>query len=183
MNDLLKMFFVFLKVGAFTLGGGYAMIPLIEKEVVEKNKWVNEEEFLNIIALAQTIPGAVAINSATYIGYRIFGFIGGIVGCLGIMLPSVISILLIAIFFIQFQNTLVIQSMFKGIRPAVAVLIFIAFIKLAKPLEKKLLSLSWIACIVLLITIFHVHPILVIVGSGLLGYKLFKGNDHHGNNY
>lgn len=177
MRKLLKMFFIFMKIGFFTLGGGYAMIPLMEEEFVEKNKWIKSDEFIDIIGLAQVIPGALAVNTSIYIGYRLFGISGGIIGCLGTMIPSITTILMIAVFFKQFQNIEWIQSLFKGIRPAVVALILVSVLKLGKNLPKNTLNISWVLGTVFLITIFDVHPILIIIGSALLGYKLFKGEN------
>ncbi|MDF2545304.1 MAG: chromate transporter [Anaerosolibacter sp.] len=174
MKNMFKMFMIFFKIGAFTLGGGYAMIPLIEEEIVEKNKWIDPEEFIDIIALSQTIPGALAINSSTYIGYRLFGFPGAVVGCLGTIMPSVIIILLVATFFIQFRSLPLIESIFRGIRPAVVALILLAVMKLGKPLPKNAVNLVWVIGVALAITLLNVHPIMVIVMSGIAGYMLFR---------
>ncbi|TCO69337.1 chromate transporter [Marinisporobacter balticus] len=182
MNQMVKMFLIFIKIGTFTLGGGYAMIPLIQEEIVEKNKWIEEEEFIDSIALAQSIPGALAINSSTYIGYRLFGLKGALLGCLGAMMPSVIIILIVATFFTKFQNMTWIESMFKGIRPAVVALIVASVMKLGKSLPKSFLNIAWVIGTVLGIVLFHIHPILIIIFSGLLGYKLFKGEKFDENN-
>ncbi|KXG76488.1 chromate transporter [Thermotalea metallivorans] len=175
MKKLFRMFFIFFKIGAFTLGGGYAMIPFIEEEIVEKNKWIDAEEFIDIIALSQTIPGAFAVNASTYIGYRLFGFPGALLGCLGTMLPSIIIITLIAAFFVQFRSIPLLESVFSGIRPAVAALILVAVMKLGKPLPKNLWNLTWVGVVTLLVTVFGFHPILVMILSGALGYFIFKG--------
>ncbi|MCT4620469.1 MAG: chromate transporter [Marinisporobacter sp.] len=182
MNELMRMFFIFVKIGTFTLGGGYAMIPLIQEEMVEKNKWIEEDEFIDIIALAQTIPGALAINTSTYIGYRLFGIKGALFGCIGTMLPSVVIIMMVAAFFGRLQENIWVQSVFKGIRPAVVALIVAAVLKLGKTLPKSILNIGWVVGSVLCITVFHIHPILVIVSSGLLGYMLFKGENIDENN-
>lgn len=175
MKKLFRMFFIFFKIGAFTLGGGYAMIPFIEEEIVAKNKWIGAEEFIDIIALSQTIPGALAVNASTYIGYRLFGFPGALLGCLGTMLPSMIIIMLIAAFFVQFRSMPLLESVFSGIRPAVAALILVAVMKLGKPLPKNLWNLTWVGVVTLLVTVFGLHPILVMILSGALGYFIFKG--------
>ncbi|QZY53976.1 chromate transporter [Crassaminicella profunda] len=182
MSELMRMFFIFVKIGTFTLGGGYAMIPLIQEEIVEKNKWIEENEFIDIIALAQTIPGALAINTSTYIGYRLFGLKGALLGCIGTMLPSVVIIMIVAAFFTQFQNNMWVESIFRGIRPAVVALIVAAVMKLGKTLPKSILNIGWVIGSVLCITLFHIHPILVIVFSGSLGYMLFKGENVDENN-
>lgn len=175
MKELFKLFITFFKIGAFTFGGGYAMIPLIEEEVVEKNKWIDENEFLDIIALAQSIPGALAVNSSTYIGYRIYGFKGAVVACLGAVLPSFFIILMVAKFLINSFNNDFIDKIFNGIRPAVVSLILIAVFKLKKGIKKNTFSYLVMGFTVVLITIFKVHPILIIVVSGFLGYYLYRG--------
>lgn len=175
--NIMKMFLIFVKIGTFTLGGGYAMIPLIEEEIVEKNRWISAEEFIDIIALSQTLPGALAINSSTYIGYRLFGMFGAVVGCLGTMLPSVVIILIISIFFRQIQHVELVVSMFKGIRPAVVSLILVAVVKLGKHMKKSVLNIGWGLMSLGMIAFLGVHPILVIITSGILGYMLFRGDE------
>ena len=103
MEKLLKMFFSFFKIGAFTFGGGYAMIPLIEEEVVNKNKWIEKEEFMDMLVISQSFPGAFAINCSTFIGYKLGGVIGGIIAILGVTLPSFMIILFVATVFMQFN--------------------------------------------------------------------------------
>lgn len=174
MKELIRLFFIFLKIGAFTFGGGYAMIPLIEEEIVNKNDWIEEEEFLDIIALAQSIPGALAVNTATYIGYRTFGIKGAIVACLGAVLPSFFIILIIAKFLINSIKKEVLESIFKGIRPAVVSLILVAVFKLKKGVKKNTFSYTVIAATILLVAFLNVNPIFIIIMSGGLGYFLYK---------
>ncbi|RKD21590.1 chromate transporter [Caminicella sporogenes DSM 14501] len=175
MKELFKLFGIFFKIGAFTFGGGYAMIPLIEEEIVNKNKWIDEDEFLDIIAVAQSIPGALAVNTSTYIGYKIFGLKGAIISCLGVVLPSFIIILTIAKFLILFLNKGCVEKFFAGVRPAVVSLILVAVFKLKKGIKKSLFSFVIIITTIILILIFKVHPILIIIISGLLGYYFYKG--------
>ncbi len=118
-----ESFKTFFKIGAFTLGGGYAMIPIIESEIVEKRKWISKDEFVDLIAIAQSCPGVFAINLSTFIGYKIKRVPGAICTTLATALPSFIIILLIALFFHSFQDNPVVESIFKGIRPAVVALI------------------------------------------------------------
>ncbi|MCQ2346209.1 MAG: chromate transporter [Paludibacteraceae bacterium] len=129
---IFQLFWTYLKIGTFTLGGGYAMLPLIQHEVVDKRHWIEEEEFLNMIALAQAAPGLIAVNSAIFIGHRIAGWKGVIATILGAALPSIVIILLIAIYFQQFKNLPTIEAIFKGIRPAVVALIAAAVIRMAR---------------------------------------------------
>ncbi|MBR1928196.1 MAG: chromate transporter [Paludibacteraceae bacterium] len=119
----LEFFLSFLKIGAFTLGGGYAMIPLIRKEVVEKKKWIDDEEFLNMLALSQSVPGVMAVNAAFFVGYKLKGAKGAFCTILGSILPSFVIILLIAAVFTRYRHLPQIEAIFKGIRPAVVALI------------------------------------------------------------
>ncbi len=129
-----QMFFTFLKIGAFTLGGGYAMIPLIQAEVVNKRRWIDEEEFLNMLALAQSAPGVMAANAAIFIGYKMRGWKGIVATLLGSILPSFVIILLIATVFTLFRELPAIEAIFKGIRPAVVALIAAPLYKMMAPL-------------------------------------------------
>ena len=129
---LLKLFIAFFKIGAFTFGGGYAMLPIIEKEVVDKNHWLTKEEFLDMLAVVQSLPGPIAINSSVYIGYKIANFWGSLICALGAALPSFIIILFLAIIFTDIQDNPTIEKVFKGIRPAVVALIVIPVIFMSK---------------------------------------------------
>jgi chromate transporter len=154
----------------FTLGGGYAMIPIIETEVVEKHKWVSKEEFLDLIAIAQSCPGVFAINISTFIGYKLRKTKGAITCTLGTALPSFLIILLIAMFFHQFQDNPVVASIFRGIRPAVVALIAVPTFNLAKSAR-----LSWATCWIpiacaLAIWALGVSPIFIILAAGIGGY-------------
>ena len=118
-----ELFLVFFKIGAFTFGGGYAMIPLIRNEVVKKKRWLNDNEFMDMLAIAQSIPGPIALNTALFVGNKRLGFKGSLFSAAGIILPSFIIILLIAILFSQFSDNPIVERIFKGIRPAVVALI------------------------------------------------------------
>ena len=113
MNNLLKMFITFFKIGAFTFGGGYAMIPLIEEEVVNKKKWVEKQEFMDMLVISQSLPGPLALNCSTFIGYKISGVIGAVMAILGITLPSFLIITLIAAYFMQFRDYYYVNLAFK----------------------------------------------------------------------
>ena len=119
----LQLFWTYLKIGTFTLGGGYVMLPMIEREVVDRRKWIDSEEFLNMIALAQAAPGLIAVNSAIFIGWRIGGWRGVIATVLGAVLPSFLIILAIAMLFQDYKDIPAVEAIFKGIRPAVVALI------------------------------------------------------------
>ncbi len=169
-----RLFATFFKIGAFTLGGGYAMIPIIESEVVEKHAWIKKDEFLDLIAIAQSCPGIFAANIATFIGYKIKGEKGALCTTLGAVLPSFIIILLIAMVFHQFMQIHWIAAMFNGIRPAVVALIAAPTFNLAKS-AKLHLGNCWIPIAsALLICALHVNPIWIIIAAGVGGYAYGK---------
>lgn len=169
-----ESFITFLKIGLFTLGGGYAMIPLIEAEVVDKKKWVEKDEFLDLLAIAQSCPGVFAINISIFIGYKMRKVRGALSTCLGTALPSFIIILLIALFFHQFEDNSVVQAIFKGIRPAVVALIAAPTFSLAKNANINRYTI-WIPIIsALAIWKLGVSPILIIILVGVGGYLYGK---------
>ena len=154
-----------MKIGTFTLGGGYAMLPLIQREVVERKKWIDEEEFLNMIALAQAAPGLIAVNSAIFIGWRIGGWKGVCGAVLGAVLPSFLIILAIAMVFSEWKELPAVEAAFKGIRPAVVALIAAPLFKMAKAAK-----ISWLTSLIpiaaaLLIWLGHVNPVWVILAT------------------
>ncbi|MBR5678693.1 MAG: chromate transporter [Paludibacteraceae bacterium] len=164
----LQLFWTYLKIGTFTLGGGYAMLPLIQREVVERKKWISEEEFLNMIALAQAAPGLIAVNSAIFIGWRIGGWKGVCGAVLGAVLPSFLIILTIAMLFREWKELPAVEAVFKGVRPAVVALIAAPLFKLAKSAK-----ISWLTAIIpiaaaLLIWLLHVNPVWVILATIVL---------------
>jgi chromate transporter len=164
------MFKTFFKIGMFTLGGGYAMIPLIEAEVVDKHRWVSKEEFLDLIAISQSCPGVFAINISTFIGYKLKKTRGAITCALGTALPSFLIILLIAMFFHQFQDNPVVASIFRGIRPAVVALIAVPTFNLAKSARLTWVT-SWIPIVsALAIWLLGVSPIYIILLAGVGGW-------------
>ena len=165
--ELIKTFF---KIGIFTLGGGYAMIPLIEEEVVNRHRWVEKEEMLDLIAIAQSCPGVFAINIAIFIGYKLNKVRGAIATALGTALPSFLIILIIAMFFHQFEDNAVVAAMFRGIRPAVVALIAVPTFNLGKRAELNKFTI-WIPIVsALAIWLLGVSPIWIIIVAGLGGY-------------
>ncbi len=160
-----QLFYTYLKIGTFTLGGGYAMLPLIQREVVDRKKWIDEEEFLNMIALAQAAPGLIAVNSAIFIGWRIGGWRGVCGAVLGAVLPSFLIILAIAMVFSEWKELPAVEAAFKGIRPAVVALIAAPLFKMAKAAK-----ISWLTALIpiaaaLLIWLGHVNPVWVILAT------------------
>ena len=169
-----NIFKTFFKIGIVTFGGGYAMIPLIEEEVVNRYKWVEKDQFLDLIAIAQSCPGVFAANISIFIGYKLKSTWGGICAALGASLPSFIIILLIAMFFHQFQDNKVVAAIFAGIRPAVVALIAAPTFNLAKSAHINFTN-CWIPLLgALLIWQFGVNPIWIIIAAGLGGFTYGK---------
>ena len=170
LEGLAEVFITFFKIGIFTLGGGYAMIPLIEEEVVNRHRWVSKEELLDLIAIAQSCPGVFAINIATFIGYKLNKERGAIVSAAGTALPSFLIILIIAMFFHQFEDNRVVAAMFRGIRPAVVALIAVPTFNLGKQAQLNKYTI-WIPIVsALLIWLLGVSPIWIIILAGIGGY-------------
>ena len=178
---MLNYFLTFCKIGAFTLGGGYAMIPLLEREVVDKHAWLNKEDFMDIMAVSQATPGLFAINMASHIGNKIGGWKHAMVCSIGVALPSIVCILLIAMFFNAFKGNIYIEKIFRGIRPAVVALIVSPCFSMAKTakLDKGTIWIPVVACI--LIAFLGVSPIWIILVAIILGYiygrMVSKGDD------
>ena len=165
-----ELFKTFFKIGIFTIGGGYAMIPLIEEEVVNRRRWVDKDEMLDLIAVAQSCPGVFAVNIAIFIGYKLNKVRGAIVTTLGAVLPSFLIILAIAMFFKQFEDNRVVAAMFRGIRPAVVALIAVPTFNLAKRAHLNRFTV-WIPVVsALAIWLLGVSPIWVIIIAGVGGY-------------
>ncbi|MEA4987661.1 MAG: chromate transporter [Anaerovorax sp.] len=167
---LLEIFMVFFKIGMFTIGGGYAMLPIIQKEVVETKGWMTDPEFLDAISLTNSLPGPLATNSATFVGYSIRKVPGAIAAVLGAITPSVLIILLIAMVFNNIMDYAVVQYIFDGIRPAVVALILYSVIKLGKSAKVKE-DRNWILVIASFIAVafLKIHPIIVIVCAAMVG--------------
>lgn len=174
MDKLFKMFISFFKIGAFTFGGGYAMIPLIEEEVVNKNKWVEKEEFMDMLVISQSFPGALAINCSTFIGYKLGGVLGGIVAIVGVTLPSFIIILLVATVFMQFRDNYYVNLAFKGITAAVPMLVLVGVISLAKGVKKNISNIVVGAIALIALLVFNIHPVIVILVSALYGIVFLR---------
>ena len=165
-----QLFTTFAKIGSFTLGGGYAMVPIMQKEIVEKKSWLTNDEFMDILAVSQATPGLFAMNMASHIGYKLKGTLGGIVSALAVALPSIIAILLIAMFFQAFKDNIYVEKVFKGVRPAVVALIAAPCFSMARSAKINRHNI-WIPVIAaMLICAFGVSPIWVILGAGIGGF-------------
>ncbi len=170
MEILIKLFWAFLKIGTFSFGGGYAMLPFIQKEVVESNGWISMSEFTDIIGISQMTPGPVAINSATFVGYKIDGVLGSIFATLGVVTTSFILVTIISKILNKFKESEVIKGALLGMRPVLGqALIIYAFIDLAKEVYIDLKSIIITLIIGVILLSKKVHPILVIVIAAVLG--------------
>lgn len=166
MTRLREIFWSFLKIGAFTFGGGYAMIPIIEAEMIQKRKWLTRDEFINQLTIAQSIPGPIALNTAVFVGYKTRGTKGALAALVGVIIPSFLIILVIATYFVDFKDNHIVAAAFNGMRPAVVALIATPLINMAKGLNwwKILVALAAAAVIWLL----GISPILfIIIGAGV----------------
>ena len=165
-----QLFTTFAKIGSFTLGGGYAMVPVMQKEIVDKKGWLASDEFMDILAVSQATPGLFAMNMASHIGYKLKGTLGGIVGALAVALPSIIAILLIAMFFQAFKDNIYVEKIFVGVRPAVVGLIAAPCFSMARTAKINRYNI-WIPVVAaLLICAFGVSPIWVILAAGIGGF-------------
>ena len=177
MNIYLKIFTTFAKIGAFTIGGGYAMIPIIQREVVEKNGWIEEKDFMDILAISQSAPGILAVNISIFLGYRLRGVKGSIVATLGSALPSFLIILLIAMFFTGYQDNPTIIKIFKGIRPAVVALIAVPMINMAKKAKLNIYTGMLAAATAALIIFLKVSPLYILLVVGVIFTALTVGRN------
>jgi len=169
MELLITLFIAFLKIGTFSFGGGYAMLPFIQKEIVESNTWISMSEFTDIIGISQMTPGPVAINSATFVGYKVGGIIGSIIATLGVITTSFILITIINKLLSKFKESKVVKTALLGMRPVLIALIIYAFIDLAKESYVDLKSIIITLIIGVILLSKKVHPILVIVIAAILG--------------
>lgn len=169
---LAQIFITFFKIGPVTFGGGYAMIPLIEREVVEKRGWVKAEEITDIFAVAESVPGAIAINSATFIGYRLGGVLGALMAMTGVMLPTFCIVVLLSLFFLQVQDNPKIEAAFIAIRATIVALITYAAIKIGKTAAIDKTTIALIVITVAVMYFVHIHPVLLILGGGLVGIAI-----------
>ena len=173
-----KLFYSFLKIGFFTFGGGYAMIPLIQREVIDRNGWVDRDYFLELLALAQSAPGPIALNTAVFVGYKIKGYRGALAAALGTVLPSFVVILAIALFFADVRHNPVVDAAFRGMRPAVVALIAAPLLGLARGMNAwKILTAIALAAVVWGFGFSPVWFILAGMAVGI-GWTVWKNRKH-----
>ena len=185
---LLQLFVSFLKVGAFAFGGGYAMIPLISEEVVTYRGWLEMEEFIDVIAISQGTPGPIAINSATFVGFKVAGVIGSITATLGVVLPSFVIMMVLGRLFLRYKEVPVVKHMLSGIRPVavsythldvykrqvvVALILAAAFSVLPNSITGIIPAIV-AAVVIIAIVVFDVDPILLLVLSGVMGFFAYR---------
>ena len=182
MKLLIRLFLTFLKIGVTTFGGGYAMIANFQETIVEKKKWLTEDEFMEIITVAESTPGPIAINVATFVGYKKKGFLGSLFATLGVVLPSLVIIFVISLVLDQFMENVSVQYAFNGIKVAVAFLITRAGINLFKKMEKKILPIICFSIVLILVILFEIFSIsfssifYILIGGviGIFAYSIIK---------
>ena len=180
LKSLAEIFLVFLKLGAFTFGGGYAMISLLREAVVEKKKWLSDDEMVEVIGIAESTPGPIAINMATFVGYKQAGVLGSTVATVGVVLPSLIIIYAISLFFEQFLENQFVKYAFYGIKIAVSILILNAAIEMIKKMERKVLPIFILVAVTILMLLIELFNLpfstiyLILIGGiiGIISYGL-----------
>jgi chromate transporter len=168
-KHIFELFWIFFKIGAFTFGGGLAMLPLIRRELVERKKWISDEDMLDMLALAECTPGVIAVNSATYVGYSVGGFWGSLLATIGVILPSIIVITIISFFYQAFLENKVITQIFYGVRIGAVVLILNALMKLYKVLKKDYMSYGFIVVALVFALLLDIPTITIIIFGMLIG--------------
>ena len=167
MRQLLEIFWSFLKIGAFTFGGGYAMIPLIQHEVIHKRRWIEERDFIDLLTLAQTAPGPIALNTAVFVGYKRRGYMGALSAILGVIVPSFLVILIVAIFFASIRDNAYVDAAFKGMRPAVVALIVAPIVGLTKGMRWWLIAVA--LAVALVVWHFGISPVWFLIAGAVVG--------------
>ncbi|MBQ3026434.1 MAG: chromate transporter [Alistipes sp.] len=175
---LLKLFTTFFKIGLFSFGGGFAMIPLIQREVIERHKWINSKDFVDMLVLAQSTPGPIAVNTAVFVGYKTAGIAGAVAATLGTVLPSFIVILLLALFFAEVRENRYVDAAFRAMRPAVVALIVAPLMGLVKGMKWYLIAIS--AAVALLVWYFGFSPMYLIAGGVAVGIAMAVYNGRKG---
>ncbi len=173
MKTVLNLFGSFLKIGLFTFGGGYAMIPLIQREVIDRKQWIGRSEFLDLLTIAQSAPGPISLNTSVFVGYKIAGCRGAVASILGVVLPSFTIILLVALFFAGIRDNAVVDAAFRGMRPAVVALIVVPVISLARGMHPALYGM--IAATALLVWGAGLSPVVLLpaAAAGGIAWELF----------
>jgi chromate transporter len=175
---LFEIFLTFFKISPITFGGGFAMIPVLEMEMVEKKKWIEREKIVDVFVVSQSVPGAIAVNSATFLGYQIAGIPGALAAVLGMVVPTFLIIIILGILLVSFQHNLYVQAALKGIRPIIVALIAAAAIKMGKvTLTDKVCWVIMILCITVLLIFKSLNIIFVILAGAVLGIVIITIHD------
>lgn len=173
LGNSVRLFLAFLKIGAFTFGGGYAMIPLIQKEITEKRSWIRDDELLEIVAIAESTPGPIAINTATFVGFRVCGFRGALAATAGVVLPSFLILLAVSYVIRQFEQIRAVQYAFRGIRAGVLALILKALVSMYRQCPKEWFSYVLMGAVFVAAAFLDVPVILLLAGCAVLGLIYF----------
>lgn len=168
-NEILKLFSTFFNIGLFTFGGGYAMISLMQREIVEKNKWISKEDMSDMIVISESTPGPISVNIATFVGYKVSGFFGALCSTLGLVLPSFLIIILLSSFLNILQDNVIFQNAFFGIRAAVVALILKTFVSMYKEFPKKLFTYIIFAITFISVLLLNLKAIYMIIVAAILG--------------
>lgn len=169
MKELLDLFLTFCRIGGFTFGGGYAMLPMLQKEVVESRHWATEDELMDYFAIGQCTPGIIAVNTATFVGYKTKGIWGAIFATAGVIFPSLVIVIIIAACLQNFSQLAVVQNAFGAIRVVVGVLILNAVMKMYKKTVTDKLGVLLVVAAFVASALFSVSPVLIVLGAGILG--------------
>lgn len=180
MKEIISLFLTFLKIGATTYGGGYAMIGIMENELILKKEYIDLESYMDIITVCQSLPGPLAITSTAFIGYRLKKFGGAIASLLGMLLPSFIIIFLVATIFMRFESNIYVQHALKGIKAVVPVLVFIAVIKFWKRLNKTVHNILFAIIMFIALEYFKINPAIIIIFSAIYGIVVYGIKDKKG---
>ena len=175
--SLWALFWTFFRIGAFTIGGGYVMVPLIQRDVVDKNGWMSSEDFVDALAIVQAAPGPLAVNTAVYVGYVVRSYAGALASMAGCILPSILVILAVAQVFSQIGSIKIVEAAFSGIRPAVVVLILSAVINIGKPIIKSGPELALSAAAFALVAFAKLSPAVTVFAAALIGVIFRMGGD------
>ena len=170
MRRYWELFTSFFKIGLFTFGGGYAMIAIIQREVITTRRWISEQEFLDLLTLAQSAPGPISLNTAVFVGYKMYGYRGALTSLVGVALPSFVIMLLIAAFFSQIRHNPIMDAAFKGIRPVVVALMFAPIIGFTKGMRGYTIAIA--AAISLIIWYVGISPVYILLAGGIVGVLL-----------
>ncbi|MBO5399622.1 MAG: chromate transporter [Alistipes sp.] len=167
MGRYFELFRSFFKIGIFTFGGGYAMIPIIEREVITRRGWIGEKEFYDLLTLAQSAPGPISLNTAVFVGYKMYGYRGALSALLGVVLPSFVILLLVAMFFSQIRQNPIVDAAFRGMQPIVVAIMLAPVLGFTRGMHWSMMSVA--AALALVVWHFEISPIYFLIVGGVVG--------------